>query len=604
MCVEIKGSSIVTTQDVPKGTLLFKVPGNRLQFHFESYYGLDEKKSDSKDFLAVKDEKVGLVIFEPDGNVELVKNLKEDPPNYFLAFPDSNYKLFSEFHKMLKDYDDQPRNAELVVKFVNKNPELWVSCIQDMKSGSEISVRLGKEYWMRKLLFKTTNPLETLVLLIFSEAFNKADLLPEKWGKFEHFFIKWRIWSQADCTNFLQEILKVNIAGEFVENLNCLGFAPRTILYRMFQKVGAIKPPNGSAYKDYPEALRKIAHESRDLCFWPVQIGEISDQNESIRRKMQDGHEFGPNTTWTNYPKTKQVFMAAKSDNVAMLQEVHDKSINLNAYGTCKLWTPLHVACFYGSLKVAKFLLSKRVVFNSVDRNGKTPLNLAEENGHNNLAKVVVAHAANESILLDQTTDLRNLPSPDDPKLSSLEATINCKNVGNTAYKNKNYKSAFKFYSRGIDLCPVNHPESVILHSNRAQVLITAKAFNLALRDVNKALDIDPVHEKTILRRAHCYEASNPEKSLTDLDLLMYISVPDKLINDRRSHLFLQSIIRATKEANLGKDLQDLIIDDCAEVGGVKYTMDSIPMSALMDLSLEDLRKLDLKVGQYDGNYS
>jgi len=604
MCVEIKGTSVVATKDAPKGTALFKVPGNRLHFDFESYFGLGEKKSDINDLHAVKDEKVGLVIFEPDDNEDLVKFLKEKPPRFFHLFPENNYKLFSEFHKLLKDYDDQPKNAELVVKVVNKNPELWVSCTEDIKSGSEISVRNGKEYWMRKLLLKTASPLETLVLLIFSEAFNKAEVLPEKWRKFEHFFIKWRIWSQTDCSLFLQEILKVSIAGDFVENLNCLGFAPRTILYRMFQKVGAIKPPNGSAYKDYPEALRKIAHESRDLCFWPVQIGDASDQHESIRRKMQDGHEFGPNTTWTNYPKTKQVFMAAKSDNVAMLQEVHDKSINLNAYGTCKLWTPLHVACFYGSLKVAKFLLSKRVVFNSVDRNGKTPLNLAEENGHNNLAKAVVAHAANESILLDQTSELRNLPSPDDPKLSSLEATINCKNVGNTAYKNKNYKSAFKFYSRGIDLCPDNHPESVILHSNRAQVLITAKAFNLALRDVNKALDIDPVHEKTILRRAHCYEASNPEKSLTDLDLLMYISVPDKLINDRRSHLFLQSIIRATKEANLGKDLEDLNIEDSAEVGGVMYTMDNIPMSALMDLSLEDLRKLDVKVGHFDGNYT
>jgi len=69
-----------------------------------------------------------------------------------------------------------------------------------------------------------------------------------------------------------------------------------------------------------------------------------------------------------------------KSDNIGILQEVHEKSINLNAYGTCKLWTPLHVACFYGSLKVVKFLLSKRVVFNSMDKDGKTPLNLAEEN--------------------------------------------------------------------------------------------------------------------------------------------------------------------------------------------------------------------------------
>ena len=42
----------------------------------------------------------------------------------------------------------------------------------------------------------------------------------------------------------------------------------------------------------------------------------------------------------------------------------------------------------------------------------------------------------------------------------------------------------------------------------------------------------------------------------------MYVSVPDKLINDRRSHLFLQTIVRATKEANLGKDLENLVIEN------------------------------------------
>jgi len=603
MCYEVKDNKLVATDDAAKGTFLFKVPGIRRQFNFESFFGFGEVNSGFSELLIVKDEKVGRIIFEPDGDAELVKSFKARTPKFVLGFPEINYKVFGEFHKLLKEYEDEPKNAELVTKVVNKHPELWVSCTKDIKSGSEISVRLEKEYWMRQLLLKTTNPFQKLVLLIFLETFNDGEVLPEKWSKFEHFYIKWRIWNQADCTLFLQEVLNLTLCGQLVENMHCLGFAPRTILYRMLQKIGAIKPPNGSAYKDYPEALRKIAHESRDLCFWPVQIGEASDHNESIRRKMQDGHEFGPNTTWTNYPKTKQVFMAAKSDNIAMLQEVHDKSINLNAYGTCKLWTPLHVACFYGSQKVTKFLLSKRVVFNSVDRNGKTPLNLAEENGHNNLAKLLVAHAANESVLPDQTSELRNLPSADDPKLSSLEATINCKNVGNTAYKNKNYKSAFKFYSRGIDLCPVNHPEMVILYSNRAQVLITAKAFNLALRDVNMALAIDPLHEKTILRRAHCYEASNPEKSLTDLDLLMYISVPDKLINDRRSHLFLQSIVRASKEANLGKHLEDLVIDDSVEIEGAKYSLDNIPMSALMDLSLDDLRHLDVKVGHFDGNY-
>ena len=100
--------------------------------------------------------------------------------------------------------------------------------------------------------------------------------------------------------------------------------------------------------------------------------------------------------------------MAAKSDNIDIVTDVSsDKTVNLNAYGTCNLWTPLHVACFYGSQKAVKFLLRNNVVFNSQDRNGKTPLQLAEENGHHNLAKLVVSHAANESVLPDTVTELR-----------------------------------------------------------------------------------------------------------------------------------------------------------------------------------------------------
>ena len=248
--------------------------------------------------------------------------------------------------------------------------------------------------------------------------------------------------------------------------------------------MGCVCPPSGAEYRQYPEALRNLTHQSRDLCFWPVQIADQAEQTEVMRRRMFDGIEFGPNATWTNFPKTKQVFMAAKCDGVDMIKDVteDDDTVNLNAYGTCHYWTPLHVACFYGSQKVAKFLLSKKVIFNSKDRDGKTPLTLAEENGHTNLAKMLVSHAANESILADDTTEMRKFPRDEDPKFQTLEAAINCKNVGNTSYKNNNYKSAFKLYSRGIELCPDNHPQLVILYSNRAQVLITAKAYNLALR--------------------------------------------------------------------------------------------------------------------------
>ena len=55
--------------------------------------------------------------------------------------------------------------------------------------------------------------------------------------------------------------------------------------------------------------------------------------------------------------------------------------------------------------------------------------------------------------------DAAGARGPADPKLASLEAAVNYKNVDNTAYKIKNYMSAFKLYSRGIGLCPPEHPE-------------------------------------------------------------------------------------------------------------------------------------------------
>ena len=246
--------------------------------------------------------------------------------------------------------------------------------------------------------------------------------------------------------------------------------------------MGGTSPPSANDYKNYPEALRSLTHQSRDLCFWPVQIAEENQQTEILRKKMFDGLEFGPNTTWRNFPKTKQIFMSAKRDDLENLKQIIDESVNLNAYGSAKYWTPLHVACFYGSHKVAKYLLERKVIFNSRDRYDKTPLNLAEDNGHSNLAKLLIAHAARESVLPDDGTEIRKLPSENDPKMSTLEAAVNCKNVGNNAFKNKNYKSAFNLYSRGLELCPDNHPQKVILLSNRSQVLITVKAYNLAMR--------------------------------------------------------------------------------------------------------------------------
>ena len=132
------------------------------------------------------------------------------------------------------------------------------------------------------------------------------------------------------------------------------------------------------------------------------------------------------------------------------------------------------------------------------------------------------------------------------------------------------------------------------------QVLITAGAFNLALRDIAPALEIDPLHSKTVLRRAHCLEKEEPERSLTDLDLLLHMSVPDKLVNDRRSHLFLKSLIKeGTKDDHEEEEQEDPEESDVAIVQGEEHQLASLPMGVLMDLGLEELRELDGRVGRW-----
>ena len=112
--------------------------------------------------------------------------------------------------------------------------------------------------------------------------------------------------------------------------LHCSSLPPRTTLYRLMQvsstvlspppltrpapaplycpvqSCGVVRPPTGAEYKDYPEALRAVAHQARDLCFWPVQVATLTtlwavlhsalqvgpeeDETEQMRRRMQVLH--------------------------------------------------------------------------------------------------------------------------------------------------------------------------------------------------------------------------------------------------------------------------------------------------------------------------
>ena len=554
------------------------------------------------------DEAGGLLVFigeklEDDSCVEV---LGPDDEATILALagipslPPVNYKLFSELHRGMKEYENRRTvNSDLSIS----DGEVLVKTREKILKGSEVQVNLNRKTVLRQLLRNVppSHVLSRLALLTLLQPFNNLDTLPEELKNYEHFFVKWRLWSQPTCAAFIETVLGSPVGGPVMVALHCQGYAPRTQLYRMLQAVGAIKPPTLAMYEKYPEALRCTAHQARDLCFWPVPVGPDHEETERMRKKIQEGLQFGPNATWTDYPKTKLLFMAASSDNLGLAEEVLEKKgVSVNSWGSCQNWTPLHVACHHGSLRVARLLLTRGAIFNPRDKQGRTPLALAETEGHTNLSKLLLTHAATHSILPHTSVSLIKEPSDNDPKLASLEAAVNCKNVGNSAYKNANYKTAFKLYSRGLEHCPENHPEKVILLSNRAQVLITGQAFHLALRDINEALAIDPLHEKTLLRRAHCQERDAPERALTDLDLLLQMSVPDKLVQERRSHLFLKSLVKEglQEEIKVEKEEVNGAATDVVTVQGKEYKVKELPMDILMDLTLEELRELDAKFAQ------
>ena len=77
-------------------------------------------------------------------------------------------------------------------------------------------------------------------------------------------------------------------------------------------------------------------------------LDKASETKEKMRKKTVDSLEFGPNASWIPFPRTKLIYTAAKTNNLEMAKEAIVQG-NIDAYGTCKHWTPLHVACFYGS---------------------------------------------------------------------------------------------------------------------------------------------------------------------------------------------------------------------------------------------------------------
>lgn len=140
------------------------------------------------------------------------------------------------------------------------------------------------------------------------------------------------------------------------------------------------------------------------------------------------------------------------------------------------------------------------------------------------------------------------------------------KETGNNLFKGGEYKEAVNAYTAGLRICPMSFPKDrAILFSNRAAAKAKMDLKKEAIKDCSKAIDLNDVYIKAILRRATLNEQTDQlDEALQDFKRVLELDpynqeslqavthLPDK-INERNEKL---------KEEMMGKlkDLGNMIL--------------------------------------------
>ncbi|KAL7586251.1 hypothetical protein Lser_V15G37938 [Lactuca serriola] len=98
------------------------------------------------------------------------------------------------------------------------------------------------------------------------------------------------------------------------------------------------------------------------------------------------------------------------------------------------------------------------------------------------------------------------------------------KDEGNKSFQNKDYEGAILKYQKALKLLPGNHLDVSYLHSNIAACYMQMGIadFPRAIHECNLALEITPKYTKALLKRARCYEALNRlDLALRDVNMVL-----------------------------------------------------------------------------------
>ncbi|KAI3801785.1 hypothetical protein L1987_29900 [Smallanthus sonchifolius] len=128
--------------------------------------------------------------------------------------------------------------------------------------------------------------------------------------------------------------------------------------------------------------------------------------------------------------------------------------------------------------------------------------------------------------------DSNNMKIYDNDTTVFISMAQELKEEGNKLFQTKYYEAAMSKYQKALNLLPGNHLDLSYLHSNIAACYMQMgiAEFPRAIHECNLALEITPKYSKALLKRARCYEALNLlDLALRDVNMVLDIE-PNNLM--------------------------------------------------------------------------